>query len=167
VRLRAFDYASAGAYFVTICTQDRGSWLGEIVDGELRPNHAGALFMQWWEAIPTTFPTVVTDAAILMPNHLHGVIFLNGRSGPVGAMGGPKLGQVVGWFKAMTTHAYADGVKRLGWSPFPGRLWQRNYYERVIRDDRELERIRQYIADNPARWAFDEENPHIGQSRRL
>lgn len=69
------------------------------------------------------------------------------------------LGDVVGAFKSLTTDAYIHGVKTSGWPSFQGRLWQRNYYEHIIRNEATLEQIRQYIADNPARWAFDSENP--------
>jgi len=62
-------------------------------------------------------------------------------------------------FKTLTTKLYADGVKQSAWPPFRGRLWQRNYYEHVIRSDRELDQIREYIATNPLRWAMDRENP--------
>jgi REP element-mobilizing transposase RayT len=70
-----------------------------------------------------------------------------------------SLPDVVHRFKTLTTKRYADGVKQCGWTPFAGRLWQRNYYEHIIRDEESLDRIRQYIADNPARWTFDRENP--------
>jgi REP element-mobilizing transposase RayT len=69
------------------------------------------------------------------------------------------LSTIVQWFKAMTTNEYLRGVKTSGWTPFQGRLWQRNYYEHIIRDGESLNRIRQYIADNPTRWEFDPENP--------
>ncbi|MBI4317141.1 MAG: hypothetical protein HY675_01515 [Chloroflexi bacterium] len=69
------------------------------------------------------------------------------------------LGHVIEWFKTMTTNAYIRGVKQDGWTPFSGRLWQRNYYERVIRNEDELNHIREYIAYNPLNWATDRENP--------
>ena len=71
----------------------------------------------------------------------------------------PRLGDVVGAFKSLATAGYIDGVKDKGWPAFRGRLWQRNYYEHVIRDEGALERIRRYVDDNPARWEFDDENP--------
>ena len=72
----------------------------------------------------------------------------------------PTLGRIIQWFKTMTTNAYIRGVENEGWQPFPGRLWQRNYYEQIIRDEDELNRPRQYILDNPANWPTDEENPN-------
>jgi REP element-mobilizing transposase RayT len=70
-----------------------------------------------------------------------------------------SLPDIVHRFKTMTTKRYADGVKQAGWAPFPGRLWQRNYYEHIIRNDESMHRLRQYIADNPVRWQEDGENP--------
>jgi REP element-mobilizing transposase RayT len=69
-----------------------------------------------------------------------------------------SLGDVIHWLKTVTTRRYADGVKESRWTPFSGRLWQRNYYDRIVRDEDELSRIREYIAVNPARWAEDEYN---------
>jgi len=71
-----------------------------------------------------------------------------------------SLGDVVQRFKTLTTRRYIEGVKRHGWPSFPGRLWQRNYYEHIIRNDQSLARIRQYIIENPTRWTMDRENPH-------
>ena len=76
------------------------------------------------------------------------------------------MGDIVGWFKTMTTNEYIRGVKQLGWPAFPGSVWQRNYYEHIIRDAASLDRVRAYIADNPARWDHDRENPdHTGGGR--
>lgn len=73
-------------------------------------------------------------------------------------MGAP-LPEIIQWYKTMTTNAYIRGVKQSGWTPFAGKLWQRNYYEHIIRDEVDLERIRAYIEDNPTMWASDNENP--------
>lgn len=73
--------------------------------------------------------------------------------------GAPTLGDIIGAFKSLTTNAYIRGVTQQSWPPFPGRLWQRNYYERIIRNDDELARARKYIADNPAQWHLDADNP--------
>ena len=79
-------------------------------------------------------------------------------TGGGGVVPAPALGNVVDWFKTMTTNEYIRGVGTQGWAPFPGRLWQRGYYERIIRDDDELNRVRSYITANPSRWATDREN---------
>ena len=70
-----------------------------------------------------------------------------------------KLGDIVGAFKSITTNKYVDGLKEHAWTPFPGKLWQRNYFERIIRNENELDRIREYIISNPAKWQEDKENP--------
>ncbi|OYT72620.1 MAG: hypothetical protein CFK48_02500 [Armatimonadetes bacterium CP1_7O] len=79
---------------------------------------------------------------------------------PQGVAPTMSLGDIVHRFKTMTTKRYADGVKQLGWPPFRGRLWQRNYYEHIIRNEESLQRIREYILTNPLRWHLDRENPN-------
>jgi len=108
-----------------------------------------------------------------MPNHFHGIINIVGvtlRDRPLpdntnNKLGqshriAPTLGDIVNWFKTMTTNQYTHGVKQNGWHPFYGRLWQRNYYEHIIRNEDELNRFCQYIAENPANWQTDKENPN-------
>ncbi|HDL16306.1 MAG TPA: transposase [Rhizobiales bacterium] len=176
IRLKDYDYTGDGAYFVTVCIKDRDCLFGEVVDDAMRLNAAGEMVLAEWGALSDRFPTVELDAFIVMPNHIHGVIVIT-CDGNVGAglvpaphVSGadtnrattrvaPTLGNVVGAFKSLTTVLYARGVKQSGWPAFAGRLWQRNYYEHVIRGEVSLNRIRQYILDNPAQWAFDRENP--------
>ncbi len=173
IRLRGYDYSQAGAYFVTICTNNRECLFGEVVDGAIRLNEAGRMVESVWNGMPTFYPGVITDAFVVMPNHIHGIVVLVGAAprgrpdfGPPADRGQPQgvaptlsIPDVVHRFKTMTTKRYTDGVKRSGWPPFPGRLWQRNYYEHIVRNEESLNRIRRYIADNPARWSFDRENP--------
>jgi REP element-mobilizing transposase RayT len=126
------------------------------------------MVQQAWADLSQHYPGVETDAVVVMPNHLHGVIVLLGGLGSssvlpdprVKAAPGLKLGDIVHRFKSLTTHRFADGVKGRGWPAFRGRLWQRNYFEHVIRDRGSLDRIREYIAANPAHWPSDSENPH-------
>jgi REP element-mobilizing transposase RayT len=196
LRLRGYDYAQAGAYFVTVCTQNRACLFGEAVKGRMAPNDAGKMIDAWWDRLPGKFPTIAIDAFVVMPNHVHGIIVIThpvgatpcgrpdfdltpcGRPDVDGETGHPRggaptmggddghlrggvstVGDVVGWFKTMTTNAYIRGVKQSGWAPFDKRLWQRNYYEHIIRSEDSLRRIREYIATNPVRWAEDAENP--------
>lgn len=167
IRLKGYDYTQPGGYFVTTCTQDRACLFGEVVDGKMRLNEAGRMVQAVWEEIPVHYAGVAIDAFVVMPNHIHGIVVLVGATPcgrPLsGQAQGPaptiSLPDVVHRFKTMTTKHYADGVKQAGWSPFPGQLWQRNYYEHIIRDEDSLNRIRQYITDNPAQWALDRENP--------
>jgi len=176
IRLKGYDYTQPSAYFVTICTQDRTCLFGEVADGKMRMNEAGLMVQSVWDQLPAFYPGVGTDAFIVMPNHVHGIVVTEPT--PVGAGLVPAhngitpenrattrvaltVGDVVGAFKSRVTVAYTRGVKKSGWPPFPGRFWQRNYYEHIIRNDESLNRIRQYILDNPARWAFDRENPAV------
>lgn len=167
VRLQGFDYAQTGAYFVTIVTQNRAPFFGEIIEGEMRLNDAGLVIECWWQDLGRRFPSVLTDAFMVMPNHIHGITLVGGRAerndqgDHIGSplQLDPSLASIVGWFKTMTTNDYILGVKQDGWSPFDGRLWQRNYYEHIIRNERALDNIRAYIASNPARWQDDDENP--------
>ncbi len=177
IRLKGYDYAQAGAYFVTMCTQDRACLLGDVVGEEVRLSDAGSMIQAVWEEIPDHYPGAETDEFVVMPNHIHGIIAIPGRgescirpgdshqpdSGdhkdrPYGTMAG-SLGRIIQAFKSTTTHEYVMGTRQCGWPTFRARLWQRGYFEHVVRDDRDLERIREYIATNPLRWAMDRENP--------
>jgi len=177
LRLKGYDYTCAGAYFVTICAQDQACLFGNIVDGGMCLNDAGHMLARLWNDIPARFVDVEIDTFVVMPNHVHGIIVLPDAAnaaatrgattrvapteGNVGAtlVVAPALGDVVAAFKSVTTVHYIRGVKTMAWPAFRRRLWQRNYYEHVVRDEKELDRIRQYIDENPARWAFDDENP--------
>lgn len=200
IRLSSHDYAQSGAYFVTICTQGHLCLFGEVVDGQMRTNAAGDMVQAAWDELPSHYPAVSTDAFVVMPNHVHGIIVLmlvgagpRARPGldpwsdPGSSPGrndmtrseqgrpqgvaptdhkpapdradGLSLGEVVARFKTLTTTRYINGVRQSGWAAFPGRLWQRNYYEHIIRNERALNYIRRYIIENPLRWAQDRENP--------
>jgi len=168
VRLPAYDYAQPGAYFMTICTQNRECVFGRIVDGRMILTEPGQMVEAMRRQLPR-YHGVDVDAFVVMPNHIHGIIILVG-AGPRACpnMGRPQgvaptmsLPDVVHRFRSLTTARYQRGVLRDGWLPFPGRLWQRNYHEHVIRDEEDLNRVRQYIIDNPARWEDDAENPDI------
>jgi REP element-mobilizing transposase RayT len=187
IRLRGYNYSQAGAYFVTICTQHRLCLFGEIVERRMILNVAGQMVETVWQQLPHRFPQFAIDAFVVMPNHVHGIIVITDSDNPnripsdraipepsplgvcttvrVPTRGTPTdayaqtLGEIVGAFKSITTHQYAIGVKQQNWTPFPGKLWLRNYYERIIRDEDGLNAVRQYIAENPRRWAQDSQNP--------
>lgn len=167
LRLIGYDYAQPGCYFVTVVTQDRRCLFGDIAGAEMRLNDAGEMAQKAWEELPQRFPTITLDAFVIMPNHIHGIIVTNtpAEDGATTRVA-PTLGDVIGAYKSLTTVAYGRGVNTLRWTPFQGRLWQRNYYEHIVRDDGSLSRIRQYIRDNPAHWAFDRENPRAVQQDR-
>ena len=159
IRLQSYDYARTGAYFLTICTQGRDSLFGDIVDGAMRLNEAGQVVVDSWNWMPSQYPYVRIDEWVLMPNHFHGIIVIaadDGRGGSRTApTGKPKpLGQLVGAFKTVSTKR----INRLRDTPGTP-VWQRNYYERVLRNDDELTRARDYIANNPIKWDLDKDNP--------
>ena len=177
IRLREYDYHQAGAYFVTIVAQDRRCLFGDVAAAKMQLNAAGQMVQAVWDELSTHYRSVETDLFVVMPNHIHGVIVLVG-AGPCACpeSGGQPQGvaptnarsanhdvalslpDVLHRFKTLTTQRYVVGVKEHGWVRFNSRLWQRNYFEHVIRDEDSLNRIRQYINDNPARWEFDGEN---------
>ena len=164
IRLRGYDYAQAGAYFVTICTHNRECLFGEIMDGKMVLNDAGRMVEQCWRDIPSHFPHTELDEFVIMPNHVHGIVFITDivgaknfsplRQSPHGHQAGTSktIGSIVRGFKIgvtkwMRTHTNVHVV------------WQRNYWEHIIRNDDELHRIRQYVVDNPAKWKTDRNNP--------
>jgi REP element-mobilizing transposase RayT len=174
IRLPGYDYSQSGAYFVTVCTQNRTCWFGTIINGEMKMNDAGRMIEKWYLEIANKFADIKPGEYIVMPNHFHAIIVNATPVVPVGAdlcvcpdigMGehhheqgehaGSPLHRVVQWFKTMTTNEYIRNVKNNGWTPFEKRLWQRNYYEHIIRDDGEYLRIAEYIANNPMNWRND------------
>ena len=150
-RLATCDYRTPGEYFVTICTLDRTCLFGEIANGEMQLSPEGRIAENAWRNLPAHFPHIALDAFVIMPNHIHAI--------PVFDAEGPALGIVAGGFKAEVS-------RRLGL-----RIWQRYYYDHVIRSKRELDQIRSYIAKNPVCWVTDEENSEVmgggGQARLL
>jgi uncharacterized protein (TIGR00252 family) len=176
-RLSGYDYSQAGACFVTVCVQGRLYLFGKIVDGNMRLNLAGQMIGKWWRELERKFPSLkIDDYYVVMPNHFHGIVWVPeeepcSRPNPVtspansplplakGGHTGPPLQRIVQWFKTMTTNEYIHGVKEHGWPQFKGSLWQRSFYDHVIRDESSLNRIREYISTNPLRWDLDRENP--------
>lgn len=150
-RLPRWDYRSPGPYAITVCTQHREWFFGEVIDGRAIYNAAGAMVVEVWRDMAIEFSRVSLDAFVLMPNHLHAIVRLS-REGPAG---NPTLGDVVQRFKSITTARYSDGVHDLNWKPYDQRLWQWNYYEHIVRDRDDLDRCRRYIAANPANWEND------------
>jgi putative transposase len=176
IRLRNYNYTQAGAYFITICTRDRKCLWGNVVNGMIQLNASGRLVESVWLQTATVRPYIGLDAYIVMPNHFHAIFFiLESPGGPEAthrvaptdkhavAPGkaqrptGPKprsVGAVVAQFKSLVTKRINDTRQDRR-----GPIWQRNYYEHVIRDEESLDRIREYIATNPQRWDLDRENP--------
>lgn len=163
IRLPGYDYGLGGAYFVTICVSHFQHKLGEVINGEMQVNAFGEMVAHSWSEIQIKYPTVSTDLFCVMPNHVHAIISIfNARRGEVTSpsltAGGETpplreitLGQAVAFYKYETTKKINAALET------PGRkFWQRNYYERVIRNDREYEAIHNYILANPANWSEDE-----------
>ncbi|MGI2902330.1 transposase [Tolypothrix sp. VBCCA 56010] len=166
IRLRGYDYSLIGAYFVTICTQYRECCLGNLVDGDMKFTLRGAIAYRFWFQIPDRFPNVELDEFIVMPNHIHGIIVITDKStGAGGAEEGgetpplrkPTLGQIVAYYKYQTTKI----INQIDDTP-GHRVWQRNFYDRIIRREQALHTIRQYIITNPNRWVKDPHNPRRG-----
>jgi REP element-mobilizing transposase RayT len=150
-RLPGWDYRSPGPYAITLCTQHREWFFGDITDDRVVHNPAGKMIVAVWCEMTAEFPRVTLDAFVLMPNHLHAIVHLS-REGPIG---NPTLGDVVQRFKSITTARYSAGVHDLGWAPYDRRLWQWDYYEHIVRGSADLDRCRRYIAANPANWDTD------------
>jgi putative transposase len=157
-RLKTYDYATAGMYFVTICIKDRIPLLGRIADGVMDLSPAGRMVTKIWEAIPEHYLGIEVDAFIAMPTHIHGIVVIEEQTS-LGDEERLSLPDVIQRFKALTTTRYITGVNKQGWPPFPGQLWQTSFFERVIRGARELDQARGYIVENPLKWALDRENP--------
>ena len=183
LRLRGYNYGQAGVYFVTICTQERLCHFGDTEDGVITLSPTGQIVQDVWDSLPSRFYDVATDAFVIMPNHVHGTLILGADSilgpkttvgaqfiapgtprnvetspsqeTPEGAMNrAPTLGECVRTLKAASTRLIRLSV-------LPEFAWQRNYYERIIRNETELWHVRQYIASNPTNWASDSNNPAI------
>jgi len=192
-RLPGYDYAQAGAYFITVVTQGRVPLFGEVANGEMHLNPAGEMVVWVCEEMPNYIPGMEWGIYQVMPNHFHGVIELHigdapksnnpivgadfhvrpGQPRRVAPTGGRQintsaddksirrltLGNIVGRFKSLTTRRYLDGVHADNWQPLPTHLWQRNYYEHIIRDDQDYQSIFDYILANPQNWEQDREHP--------
>lgn len=172
MRLPEYDYAQAGAYFVTIVTQNRRCLFGEIIESEMQLNDAGRMVEGVCRQISELIFGLELDIYQIMPNHFHGLFVLNEM---VGAdlrvcpdLTKDKLGQpqrvaptslpdVIQRFKSITTKRYIDGVAYHNWPSFNKRLWQRNYYDHIIRDEKDLQSVVGYILTNPQNWLQDEE----------
>jgi putative transposase len=164
VRLPDFDYGQVGAYFVTLGVQDRKSLFGDVVNDAMRLNELGGIVADEWRRTATMRLNVALDEFVVMPNHFHALLAIeSSRRGvlntPSGKFHSPSqtIGAIVRGFKAATTKKINECRGRVGEV-----LWQRNFYEHVVRDEAELSRIREYIVNNPAQWALDRENPRTG-----
>lgn len=184
IRLKGYDYGQNGLYFITICIQNRECLLGDIVNGKLQTNDAGKMIDKWYFELENKFPNIKCHNHIVMPNHFHCIVEIVGAVGVVGAntqvwpnsqndrtssmdkslmMGehiGSPLHAVIQWFKTMTTNEYIRNVKSNDWKRFDGKLWQPNYWEHIIRNEKSYQNISEYIINNPTKWIADKLNPN-------
>ena len=160
VRLRGYDYSQPGTYFLTVCTHDRECLFGDVLDGEITFNEAGRIIDECWHDLPDHYPYVALDAFVVMPNHVHGLVVLQDTVGaglkPAHARREERyaLPEIVRGFKTFSARRINRVTGRIG-QP----IWQRNYYEHVIRNEADLDSIREYIVGNPAKWREDPDNP--------
>jgi REP element-mobilizing transposase RayT len=161
LRHPTYDYSTPGAYFFTVVTIDRGELFGSVRNDEMILSPAGDAVDAVWNALPSRHSTIKLDAFVVMPNHMHGIVWLldaneaeNTR--PSGARAHLSLGQVIRAFKSLSAIDVNRVLRRTG------AVWQRNYYEKVVRSELQLNALRKYIEENPIRWAFDEENKGRG-----
>jgi putative transposase len=158
IRLPTWDYSGDGVYFVTICTTQQLPLFGDIVNSVMRLNGFGTIVTDSWRWLASQYPYVTLDEWCLMPSHLHGILILTGRGGsrtaPTVTETPPRkpLGRLIGAFKTVSTK-HINQLRRT-----PGAVvWQRNFWERVIRDCTEMDEIRSYIRNNVTNWAVDED----------
>ena len=187
LRLKHYDYANDGAYFVTICANNRECLFGDIVDGQMHLNDAGLMIENLYQDLENKFANIQCGEYVIMPNHFHCVIHIqnddikqnvesvqnnvgvvscaNPLLGQQQGIAPTKLSNIVGAFKSLTTNAYINGVKTKNWQPFDKRLWQRNYYEHIIRTEKSYNEIIRYIVDNPLKWELDQLNPNFENNK--
>lgn len=162
IRIKDYLYTDDGAYYVTICTHQKQCLFGTITDDGVWLSNFGTIVVEEWEKTAQLRDYVKLDAFVIMPNHVHGIIIIQGDKNvgarciaPLPRKFGPleskSLSTIVGTFKAAVTRQ----INRYRNTP-SAKIWQRNYYERVIRNDSELNKIRNYIHTNPARWQEDD-----------
>ena len=178
IRLPWWDYAAEGWYFITLCTKGRKCFFGEVVDDGVRLSGIGEIVAEEWEKTEEIRSGITLDEFVIMPNHLHGIIVIgsvNGKETPEretsyretphrgvsteelpcdrsGALKANSLGAMIGQFKSVCTKR----IRAAGFSDF---AWQPRFYEHIIRNEQSLSEIREYIANNPAKWELDKDNP--------
>ena len=142
-RLQGYDYAQSGAYFVTICTHQRQNIFGDIINGTMVLSDLGQIASLRWESIPQHYPDLELDAFVIMPNHIHGIVcIMDGKFHTV-------LGRVINAYKGAVTAQ----IRQQSASDMV--IWQSRYHDHIIRNEIDLNRIREYISHNPSKWEED------------
>ena len=157
VRLAHYDYSESGHYFFTLCTVGHKSILGHVVGYKMQCSRAGDAVFEIWDSPPKHFPVIELDAFVVMPNHVHGILFLRPPAAAGAASSAPTnpvtLGRILRVFKSLSAAAVNRTLHRTG------SVWQRNYFDHIIRSPKDLDAVRSYIIQNPAQWQNDRENP--------
>ena len=170
LRLKNFNYRKPCFYFITVCVNQQLCLFGKVMDKKLELNNAGKMIAKVFVNLPKYFNNTIIDTYIVMPNHFHGILSLDYAAG-ASLCGRPQLktdiwpenkvdlapsglsvSEIIGRFKSFTTIQYINGVENQSWKPFYEKLWQRGYYDRVVRNKKELFAMRKYICNNPLKW---------------
>lgn len=152
IRLKNYDYSQAGLYFLTICVRNKHCLFGQVENGKMILNDAGKMIENEWLKIPDLFPNTNLEEYVVMPNHFHAILEIVNQNEK-------RLGDMVGAFQSITTVEYIRGVKKYGWKRFDRKLWQRNYWEHIIRGWNAYSNISNYIIENPSKWKNDQLHP--------
>jgi REP element-mobilizing transposase RayT len=167
IRLRDYNYSQTGAYFVTLCTYQKQCLLGDVVDGTMQLNQFGEIVAEEWQKSSQIRQEIALDRWVIMPNHIHGIVMIHAPTdirkndqrinSTTSRMKPRSLSSFITGFKSATTKR-VNQIRDTPRTPF----WQRNYYDRIIRDESALSDIRQYIINNPLNWLVDPEYPQSG-----
>jgi REP element-mobilizing transposase RayT len=163
IRIQDYDYKQEGMYFVTICTHHRKFLFGEIDGEKMITNALGEIVQFCWDNIPEHFPHAKPGVFVIMPNHLHGIIIIDDYAGSVEKLShgtSKTLGSIVRGFKTGVTQWARNNTNLVD-------IWQSNYYERIIRDEKECRLTAEYIINNPLQWSLDYLNPKCRNSKIL
>ncbi|MFH1837941.1 MAG: transposase [Candidatus Kuenenbacteria bacterium] len=163
IRLKGYDYSQNGAYFITVCVQNKECIFGKIENEKIILNQYGEIAKKYWLEISNHFPNVILDEFVIMPNHIHGIIIIDASVGVIHELPLQKmqiirrkmlLPKIIGFFKMNVAKLINIKLNRQGQS-----IWQRNYYDHIIRDEKSLNEIREYIVNNFLKWELDRNNP--------
>jgi REP element-mobilizing transposase RayT len=149
LRLKDYDYSQNGFYFITISTNNKQAYFGHIKNAILIENDAGLMVKKICLELHHRFNFIQIHNYIIMPNHFHAIIEITKLDNRM------HIGQVIGAFKSLSTNAYIKGVHSQNWQSFDKRLWQKNYYEHIIRNEKAYLHISDYITNNPQKWELD------------
>jgi REP element-mobilizing transposase RayT len=157
LRLKGYDYSLTGGYFVTLCTKGREAIFGTVIADQMHLNELGEIVLKCWKDLPRHYSNVELDEFVVMPNHVHGVVMLRAglKPAPTSNRKTHGLPEIVRAFKTFSSRRI-NVLRKI-----PLSVWQRAYYEHIIRNDDELHAIRKYIQNNPLSWQFDELNKNF------